>query len=614
MDTLLMKEPRQKPKQVPLKDFFRNPEKTQFSISPDGTHLSFLAPYKNRLNIYVQKIGSTDVVQLTHDESRDIPYHFWINDTRLLYIQDTGGDENYKLYGVDKDGSNLKDLTPFPEVTIRLIDDLVHIPTEIIIGMNHRDKRIFDAYRLNVSTGKLTMVGKNPGNINRWMTDHDGKLRVAQVLNGVTATLLYRDTEEAEFTEVITTDFKESLNPFKFTEDNQYLYCSSNLGRDKSALVKFDPKTGEELAVLFEHEEVDVMNADFSKVSKKLTFAIYHTWKKFRHFFDEGTQQVYKKLASHLPEKEFYIASDSLDETKLLVAAYNDRSKSSYYYYNTLTEELIKLADSAPWIKEGEMSKTQPVTYTSRDGLTIHGYLTVPIGMEAKNLPVVVNPHGGPWARDHWGYNSEVQFLANRGYAVFQMNFRGSIGYGREFWECSFKQWGRTMQDDITDGVQWLIKEGIADPKRVAIYGASYGGYATLMGIVKTPKLYACAVDYVGVSNMFTFMETIPPYWELFKQMQYEMVGHPEKDKEMLAEVSPALHIDKMVTPLLIAQGAKDPRVNQAESDQIVAGFKERGIDVQYILKENEGHGFHNEENKFEFYQEMEKFLAKHMS
>jgi dipeptidyl aminopeptidase/acylaminoacyl peptidase len=255
----------------------------------------------------------------------------------------------------------------------------------------------------------------------------------------------------------------------------------------------------------------------------------------------------------------------------------------------------------------------KPVTYTSRDGLTIHGYLTLPNGKAAKGLPVVVNPHGGPWYRDTWRFNPEVQFLASRGYAVFQMNFRGSTGYGRKFWETSFKQWGGTMQDDITDGVHWLVKQGIADPKRVAIYGGSYGGYATLAGVTLTPDLYAAAVDYVGVSNLFTFLNTIPPYWKPFLDMMHEMVGDPEKDKARMEATSPVFLADRIKTPLLIAQGAKDPRVNKAESDQMVEALRKRGVEVEYLVKDNEGHGFHNEENRFAFYGAMEQFLGKHL-
>jgi dipeptidyl aminopeptidase/acylaminoacyl peptidase len=295
------------------------------------------------------------------------------------------------------------------------------------------------------------------------------------------------------------------------------------------------------------------------------------------------------------------------------VYANSDRYYGGYYFYDVKADKFEKLADFAPWLKEDNMSEMKPIQYTSRDGLTIHGYLTLPKGVESKNLPVVVNPHGGPWARDGWGFNREVQFLANRGYAVLQMNFRGSTGYGRKFWESSFKQWGRTMQDDVTDGVKWLIKEGIADSARVAIYGGSYGGYTTLAGVTLTPELYACAVDYVGVANMFTFMNTIPPYWEPFREMFYEMVGDPKKDSLMLAEVSPVFHADKIRCPLLIAQGANDPRVNKAESDQMVDALRKRGLTVEYIVKDNEGHGFYNQENQFEFYGAMETFFDKHL-
>ena len=297
-----------------------------------------------------------------------------------------------------------------------------------------------------------------------------------------------------------------------------------------------------------------------------------------------------------------------------MVRAYSDRSLGAYYFYDQQKDHLEHIADVSPWIDEKDMAVMKPIKYTSRDGLIINGYLTIPNGLEAKNLPVIINPHGGPWHRDTWGFNPETQLLASRGYAVLKMNFRGSTGYGRDFWEKSFKQWGRTMQDDISDGVKWLIDEGIADPKRIAIYGGSYGGYATLAGATFTPELYACAVDYVGVSNLFSFMKTIPPYWQPFLEMMYTMVGDPEKDKEAMAAASPVFHTDRIVAPLFVIQGANDPRVNIDESDQIVASLRARNIEVPYLVKYNEGHGFHNEENRFEVYKAMVGFFAKHLN
>jgi dipeptidyl aminopeptidase/acylaminoacyl peptidase len=318
-----------------------------------------------------------------------------------------------------------------------------------------------------------------------------------------------------------------------------------------------------------------------------------------------------------LPGYEIGLTGINKEENTLIVRTYSDKSLGAYYIYTTEDNKLEQIVEVSPWIDENEMSNQLPINYMSRDGLNINGYLTLPKGytMEnAKNLPAVINPHGGPWARDGWGFNPEVQFLANRGYAVLQMNFRGSTGYGRDFWEASFKKWGREMQDDITDGTNWLIEKGIADRNRIAIYGGSYGGYATLMGLVKEPDLYAAGVDYVGVSNMFTFMKTIPPYWEPMLEMMYEMVGDLEEDSTMLKEVSPVFHVDKIKSPLFIAQGKNDPRVNVDESDQMVEAMKNKGVEVEYLVKDDEGHGFRNEENRFEFYRAMENFLSKQLN
>jgi dipeptidyl aminopeptidase/acylaminoacyl peptidase len=598
---------------IPIRDFFRNPDRTGYELSPDGKHIAFMAPWNHRLNVYVQKIGSEEAVRITDASERDIAGFAWANDKRIAYVQDKGGDENWHGYAVDIDGSNYKELTPFEGVQARLVDRLEDDDDHMLISLNKRNRRIFDVYRLDVNTAELELIAENPGNVTGWMTDNDGKLRVAVTKDGVNTSILYRRTEFDPFEVVITTSFKDSISPLFFSFDNGHLYVSSNIDRDKSAIYRWDPETAEHLELIYEHPDVDVSSLLRSKERKVITGVAYLTDRVHYHFFDDTRRKLQERLERELTGYEVAVVSMSKDESKVLVRTYSDKSRGAYHYLDRDGGELQKLVDVSPWLDENEMADMNPVTYTSRDGLTIHGYLTLPRSVEAKNLPTVVNPHGGPWARDSWGFNSEVQLLANRGYAVLQMNFRGSTGYGKEFWQSSFKQWGKTMQDDITDGVKWLIDQGIADPDRVGIYGGSYGGYATLAGLTFTPDLYACGVDYVGVSNLFTFLDTIPPYWELGRQMWYEMVGNPDSEKELLEAASPFFHVDRIKAPLFVAQGANDPRVKKAESDQIVEALRAREIDVPYMVKDDEGHGFGNEENRFDFYQAMEQFLGKHL-
>ena len=597
--------------QIPLRDFFRNPELSSLELSPDGKQVAFLAPVERRLNLFVQEVSGENPRQVTDVRDRDIGGYFWKNANTLIYLKDDGGDENYHLYAVDIVSGQTRDLTPFPGVRAGIVDDLEDIEDEVLIDMNQRRLDVFDVYRLNVKTGEMTLVAENPGNYIGYLTDHAGKVRVALAKDAEQNRniLLYRDTEQQEFRPIITTGFKDQVSPYFFSADNRHLYATSNIGRDRKALVLIDPATGKEIQTMFAHPEVDVGGAGWSRLRKVLTSVGYTTDKSHRHFFDDKIRKIYATLEKQLPGYEVALTSIDKAEEQFVVRTYSDKSRGAYYLFNAKTGALKKWRDLSPWLNERDMADMRPISFKSRDGLTIHGYLTLPKGKEARNLPVVVNPHGGPWVRDTWGFNSEVQLLANRGFAVLQMNYRGSTGYGRAFWEAGFKQWGRKMQDDITDGVEWLIKQGIADPKRVAIYGGSYGGYAVLAGLAFTPEVYACGIDYVGVSNIFTLMKTIPPYWKPLMAEFYEKVGHPEKDEELLRSVSPVFHADKIKVPLFIAQGARDPRVNKAESDQMVAALAARGVKVEYMVKDNEGHGFRNEENRFEFYEAMEKFL-----
>lgn len=603
---------------ISLEDFFRNSDRSGFQISPDGRHISFVAPYKDRMNIFVRPTDGSEELQITAETERSIAGYMWADNERLLFMKDTAGDENYRLYGVNLDGTDLRCYTDFPGVRTSIIDDLEDVPHQILIGMNRRNPEVFDPYRLDLQTGELTQLAENPGNWQGWMTDHNGCLRaVTAIVDGVNTQILYRDNDTEEFRPVLTTNFKEEVAFLDFTADNSLVYAATNLGRDKIALVLMAPATCEEKEFLFEHPKYDVAGIAYSRRRGKLLTVFCSGHKDpVRHYFDSDEKALRNRIKAHFPHHKVGVADTDKAEENLLLYVGSDRTRGAYYFYNVQEDKPRLLAETAPWLHEEDLVEMHPVCYTTRDGLEIEAYLSLPHGYTpdtAKSLPTIINPHGGPWARDKWGFSSETQFLCNRGYAVFQMNFRGSTGYGRRFLEAGYKQWGRAMQDDITDGVEWLKARGISDPKRIAIYGGSYGGYATLAGITYTPDLYACAIDYVGVSNLLTFMQTIPPYWKPMLEMMYEQVGDPVRDREMLEACSPALHADRIVAPLFIAQGANDPRVNKAESDQMVAALRARGVEVEYMVKENEGHGFHNQENRFDFYRAMEHFLARHL-
>lgn len=605
-------------RQIPLEDFFRNSPQAAFQLSPDGKHLSFMAPYQDRMNIFVRNLDEEEATQLTHETERSIDGYFWVDNTRILFMKDDGGDENYHLFGVNLDGSDLRCYTPFDGVRVRIIDDLEDIPDQVLIGMNKRNPEVFDPYRLDLKTGELTQLAENPGNWQGWMTDHNGVLRsVTAIVDGVNTQILYRDHDNEDFRAVLTTSFKDSVDFIIFTPDNKYVYAATNLGRDKSVLVLMDPATCEEIEVLYENPTYDISSISYSRKRKKLLGVFCSGHKDpVRHYFDEEEKNLKEKMRGFFPGLHCGMSDCDKAEEKYLLYVGSDRNKGAYYYYDIHEDQPRKIASLSPWLNEEEMVEMEAVKYTTRDGLELEAYLSLPKSFDKKNPtphPVIIHPHGGPWARDYWGFDSVVQFLCNRGYAVFSMNFRGSTGYGRKFLEASYKEWGRKMQDDISDGVAYLIKEGIADPKRVAIYGASYGGYAVLAGLAFTPELYCCGIDYCGVSNLFTFMNTIPPYWKPMLEMMYEQVGNPETDHDLLAAASPALHADKIRVPLFIAQGANDPRVNKAESDQMVEALRKNGVEIEYMVKENEGHGFHNQENRFDFYRAMEKFLAKYL-
>lgn len=599
---------------IPIEDFFRDPLKTSFLVSPDGKYISYLKPDANRIHIYVETLDSKNTTQLTCDSIRNISYHLWVNNNEILYLKNGSENENPGLYAVKSDGTNKRELLSFDNTKIRLITSGNAQNDEVLVALNKRDSSVFDAYRLNIQTGKLSLLVKNPGNITEWYSDSAGKLRMAVASDGVNETLLYRNSERENFKPVTTNNFKTNISPIGFSKDNTCIYALSNQNRDKMALVEFDCLNGKEHRIIYSNSEVDVSEGVYSLAKGKLVYAGYETWKKERHYLDEDIKFMYGQLEKLLPHTEIKITSSDKAERKFIIRTYTDRNPGSFYQYTRDDNKLVKLSDVNPSFNEEDMAEMKPVSYKTRDGLTVNGYLTLPKGKLPNNLPVVILPHGGPRSRNSWGFNSEVQFLANRGYGVFQMNFRGSTGYGKKFWIAGFKEWGGKMQDDITDGVRWLISEKIADPSRIAIYGSSFGGYSALHGLCFNPDLYRCGASYSGLTNLFTYLKGIPPYYRPYLHMYYEMVGNPEADADYFRAVSPVFHTDKIRVPVLIAQGSRDPRVNMDETNQFVKELKKRKVPVTYILKEGEGHFFKNPENKLEFYRELEKFLDNNLN
>ncbi|HCN84188.1 MAG TPA: S9 family peptidase [Sphingobacteriaceae bacterium] len=597
-------------KQIPVEAFFAGPAKTSFLISPDGTSISYLKPYNGRLNIFIQTLDDKKITQITRETDRSVSYYFWANNNELLYLKDMMGNDRIQLHVANKDGSGSREIFSEDKARIRFINPIRIWDNQLLIALNKRDSSVFDAYKLNINTRKLTLAVRNPGNITNWYADHEGKIRMAVASDGVNETLLFRNSEDESFRSVVTNNFKTSISPIGFGIDNKSrIYALSNQNRDKKALVEFDCNTGKEYKTIFERKDADVIEGEYFN-KKKLDYAVYETWRKERYYFDPEIKAIYQELEKQMPNSEIRITDRDLAGKQYLIRISTDKVPGVSYLYTSSNRNLVKLSDANPALKESEMCEMKPISYKSRDGLIIHGYLTYPKGLKPYSLPVVVMPHAGPSSRNSWGFNSEVQFLANRGYAVLQMNYRGSTGYGKEFWAAGFKKWGTDMQNDITDGVKWLIGEGIANPKRIAIYGSSFGGYSALHGMCFQPGLYACGASYSGPINLFNFVKESAPYIRPSLQMYYEMVGIPEKDPDYFRAVSPVFHTDLIRNPILIAQGGKDHRVNVNEINQFVKELKKRKIPITYFLKEDERHYFRIQENRYEFYRKLEKFLA----
>ena len=616
-------------KNVPILDrelFFGNPEISGGQLSPDGKYISFLKEYEGIMNIWVKTFDESfdDAKPLTNS-SRPLYGYFWTRDGKsILYVKDNDGDENMNVFAVDPSAEAdeevgvppSRNLTPFEDVTAQLYHASQNDPDLFMIGLNDRDKAWHDLYELRISTGELKLIYENNDRITGYDFDWDDNLRLLYQTDeqGNTSFLYYK---QGELTQIYETNVNENASVVAWNEDNSKLYLITNKGDlDLLTLFLMDPETGEKELIESDPEErVDFGDLIIDRNTRQIIGTSYTDDKTRYYWQDAKREEIYNFLKGEFPGREVSFSSSTLDYSKFLIAVSGDKYAAESWFFDVETKELIHQYTPRPDLKEVEefLAPMQPIRYASSDGLDIPAYLTVPVGKTPENLPMVVLVHGGPKGpRDYWGYNPFVQFLANRGYAVLQPNFRASGGYGKSFMNAGDMEWGKLMQDDITWGVKHLINEGIANPDKVCIMGGSYGGYATLAGLAFTPELYACGVDIVGPSNIFTLLESIPPYWEAGRAFLYGMVGDPstEEGEQRIREASPLFSADKIERPLLVIQGANDPRVKKAEADQIVIALRDGGHDVSYLLADDEGHGFAKPVNNMAMFAEIERFLA----
>ena len=608
--------------------FFGNPEIAGAQISPDGKYIAFLKPYKDTRNVWVKKTEDpfTSARLLTNRTDRPIGGYFWSRDGKyILFVQDKGGDENFNVYAVNPADENApgSDVPAARNITdakgIRAMIQAVpeSDPDAIYVGMNDRDKAWHDLYKVKISTGERTLISENKDRYQGMIFDNADKLRLAvrSPQNGDTEIL--RIDPDGKATKIYSCGVFETCAPIRFHKDNKRVYIQTNKGdSDLIELQLMDAATGTTEKVESDPlGKVDLGDASFSDVSDEIVSTSYEDDRTRIYFKDKKFEKDYNLIKKRLGDREIGFGSSTKDESKFIVTTYSDTDPGTVWLYTRKTGNLSTLYQVREKLDRKALASMKPVHYKSSDGLDIPAYLTLPKGVEAKNLPVIVFPHGGPWGRDSWGYATFAQFLANRGYAVLQPNFRASTGYGKKFLNAGNNEWGQKMQDDLTWGVKYLVAEGIADPKRVGIMGGSYGGYATLAGVTYTPDLYSAAVAIVAPSNLETLLQSIPPYWESIRTIFYKRMGDPNT-AEGLAQMkrqSPLYSADKIKTPLFVVQGANDPRVNKREADQIVVALRDRNYPVEYMVAPDEGHGFARPVNNMAMVAVAEKFLAKHL-
>jgi len=600
------------PPVIPREVLFGNPERTMPTISPDGARLAWLAPdERNVEQVFVQVIGEPKSKAVTADRKRGIRNYLWAEDDRtLLYLQDVEGDENFHLYGVDLDTHNIRDFTPFQGVRVEQVWVSPKIPDSIFVSLNLRDRRLFDVYAVDLRTGAVSLDTENPGDVVRWTATDDLEVRAAEAeMPDGSTEIRYRRSPSAAFTVLAKAPFGDELRCLDFTADGRRVYLRSSAGANTVRVVSKDLLSGAE-RVVAQNADVDAGPVQLHPRRHVVEAVDFPAGRQSWTIVDATVKADFEGLR-RLSGGDFTVVSRDRADKTWIVSFNEDKGSRRFYSWDRAARKGTLLFVQQPRLEGLALAPMKPVTFESRDGLVVHGYLTLPVGAPPKGLPLVLFVHGGPWHRDAWGFNPTVQWLANRGYAVLQVNFRGSTGYGKKFLNAGNKQWGKKMHEDLVDAVRWAVKEGYADPAKVAVYGGSYGGYAALAGVAFTPEVFRCAVDLVGPSNLLTLLASLPPYWEPLRAQFHQRVGDPKKDDTLLFEASPLHKAEAIKAPVLIGQGANDPRVKVAESEQIVAAIQKNGGAVTYVLYPDEGHGFARPENRVDFTSRAEAFLAE---
>lgn len=596
---------------IPRDVLFGNPERTSARISPDGKQLAYLAPSNGVLNVWVRTLGGTDDRVVTADTKRGIRSYFWQGDNHnILYIQDAGGDENWRLYQTDITTRRTRDLTPYEKVRADVVAYDRDRPDEILVQMNRRDPRLFDVYRIDLKSGRAELDTENPGDVSDWLADNDLRVRAAQAQTPEGGTIVrVRDGVGSPWRDLVRWSADETLGGFRaFAPDNRSLWIATSLDANAARLLEYEIASGRS-RVLAEDPQFDVSGVTINPRTNVLEAVGFARQRNEYVFLDPSVRSDFETLGK-VRRGDVFIASRSHDDSKWIVGYDSDDAPVYYYLYDRPTRKATLLFSNNAQLEKYTLAAMKPIEYTARDGMKLYGYLTTPAGAEARNLPMVLFVHGGPWGRDMWGYDPYVQWLANRGYAVLQVNFRGSTGYGKKYVNAGDRQWAGAMHTDLLDGKAWAVGQGVADAGRVCIMGGSYGGYATLAGVAFAPDAFACGVDIVGPSNLNTLLATIPPYWTTGLAIFHKRMGDTE---ELLTAQSPLFKADQIRSPLLVGQGANDPRVNKAESDQIVVAMRKNGKDVEYYVFPDEGHGFARPENNKAFNAAVERFLAKYL-